>query len=288
MAVNYEEIQQKLRERVKALLEAGTISCFVGWEAGRFQNQTTPLIVSDASQANRLVYNQYCVNTLAKYALDLKTRGTVGMAVRGCDSRGINRLINDNQLARDQVYLIGLPCAGARARATGEPLEKCTNCAHRNPVVYDELLGSPAEEQPPADRFAQANAVEAMSIEQRRAFFDQMFSKCLRCYACRNVCPCCSCRVCFVDSRRVAWQGKQANLNENRFYGLTRAFHVADRCIECGECERVCPVDLPLMALNKKLVKDMVGLFGNYESGLTSENPDVLINYDLTDLEEFM
>ena len=282
-------VQETLRTRAAELLEDGTIAVFVGWEAGRFENQTTPAVCSTPEACQTLVFNEYCANNLGKYVQDLKSRGRVGLVVRGCDARAIQRMIDDNQIEREQVYLIGVGCSGMTDWRTGEPCEKCARCAHRNPHLFDEMAGEPAPEAEPAlPRFSAVEAMEALPREERQELFNNAYERCLRCYACRDVCPCCTCRICFTDQRHVGWQGKQNNLNENRFFGLVRAYHIADRCIECGECERVCPMDLPLMTLNRKLVKDMNELFGAYEAGLGDGREPTLQTYDLSDLEEFM
>ena len=283
-----QETQQALRKRVAELLENGTVVTFLGWESGRFANQTTPIVISDPAQAEKLVWNEYCVNTLAKYTRDLAHRGRVGVVVRGCDSRGIVRLINDKEITREDVYLIGVGCPGMRDMQ-GNPLKKCRECRHQNAVLFDEFLGDTVDEVTPDGRFAEVEAIEAMSQKERAAYFESVYSKCIRCYACRDVCPCCTCRECFVDARREDWVGKQNNLPENRFYGITRVMHIGDRCIECGECERVCPMDLPLMTMNRKVIRDMNELFGTFESGMEIGEPkEKLMTYEISDPEEFM
>lgn len=282
-------IENKLRTRAAELLESGEVTCVIGWESGRFKNQTTPCFITDASQVDRLVYNRHCVNALGKYVFDMRGHGKLALCTRGCESRAINRMIEDNQLKREDVYLLGLPCKGMVYRHDEDTLiDKCAECRHQAPVIFDEMLGEAQPDRTPADRFGKVERYEAMPREERADEFDTIFSKCIRCYACRDVCPCCTCRTCFVDQRRADWLGKQNNLNENRFYGLTRAFHIADRCIECGECERVCPMNLPLMIINRKLVKDMNELFGEFESGMDTSNADVMRNFRTDDVEEFM
>lgn len=284
------DIQDKVRARAKELLESGEVHTFIGWEAGRFANQTTPLIITDASQADRLVYNEYCANTLAKYVKDVKADGKVALCVRGCDSRAVNRMISDEVFTRDDVLLLGMPCTGMKDRKTDEMLAKCKECRHKNPVVFDEMMDEAASEEAPAiGRFDDVKHVEEMERTERNEYFERIFRKCIRCYACRDVCPCCTCRECFVDQHREGWLGKQNNLNENRFYQLTRVMHIADRCIECGECERVCPMDLPLMEFNRKAIMDMNDLFGEFEAGMTDDEPKAaLLTYQLDDVEEFM
>jgi len=276
------DIQTALRDTVRRLLEDGTVGYVIGWEATRFDDRTRPAFISKPEDADRLVWNKYCINSLAKYALDDRYPDKkIGICVRGCDSRAIVRLIADKQLERENLYLIGLPC-------DGKMNEVCKSCGHKNPVIYDELIGEPVPESPSADRFAEIEEMEKMTPEERYAFWAAQFDKCIRCYACRNICPACNCRECYVDQYRVGWQGKQNNRAQSQVYGLTRAYHVGDRCIECGECERVCPMNIPIMRQTKKILKDINELFGPYECGLPNDRTPVLGEYDLNDPDDFM
>ncbi len=285
-------IQESIQKRAAELLESGEVTQVIAWTNGRFTNQTSPLFIQNAADAGKIVFNEYCVNTLAKYVLNEKIAGKVGVCVRGCEARGINRMIADNQLKREEVYLLGIPCEGMKDRETGEALDKCLTCTHKNPVVYDELLGAEVtdtvSEEIDKVRFAQIEAIEGMSREERLEYFNNVFNSCIRCYACREVCPVCTCRECFVDQLRAGWQGKQNNLNENRFYNLIRVFHIGDRCVECGECARACPMGLPLMELNRKWIRDLDELFAAGEEGLSDELDNTLGRYKTDDIEEFM
>ncbi len=60
---------------------------------------------------------------------------------------------------------------------------------------------------------------------------------------------------CVFEQTKPQWVGRDTSVAENQMYHMIRALHMAGRCVECGECERVCPVDIPLMLLNEKLSK---------------------------------
>ena len=281
------DIQSSLRGRAKSLLADGKVKCFIGWGPTRFAGRTMPKFVSKPEDAEQLVYNEHCLNNLGKYTVDFQySPDVVGLAARGCETRAINRLIADGRISREKVYIVGIPCEGMKEN--GEPAEKCRLCRRRNPVVFDELIGEAVAEQENLNRFEEVLELENADTAARYDYWQKQFAKCIRCYACRNACPACNCVECYTDQYRTGWQGKQANTVENSVYGLTRAYHIGDRCIECGECERVCPMEISLMKLNRKLVKDVEELFGTEESGLSSEVVHALGFYNKEDPEEFM
>ena len=112
---------------------------------------------------------------------------------------------------------------------------------------------------------------EAESLEERRSFWMSQFVRCIRCYACRQACPGCYCFAqCFVEQLDPQWVGIRISPGENEVWHTIRAFHLAGRCISCNECERVCPVDIPLSLLNRKLEKEVLQLFG-FRTGMSAD-----------------
>lgn len=276
------DIQGRIRETASKLLEDNVVTMFIGWGATRFEEKTSPLFIREPDSADKLVYNENCVNMLSKYLLDYRySDEKIAVCARGCDSRAINRMIKDKQIEREKVYIVGIPCEGTSD-------ERCRRCGYRNPVVYDIMLGTELDEAPNPARFADVEELESLNSKERCDYWNGQFSKCIRCYACRNACPACNCIECYTDRNTVSFQGKACDAAENQVFGMTRAFHVGDRCIECGECERVCPMHLPLTKLTGKLIKDIGELFGDYRSGFDSESPSALGTFDKQDHDEFM
>ena len=72
---------------------------------------------------------------------------------------------------------------------------------------------------------------------------------------------------------------------EEQLYHVIRAFHVAGRCTDCGECSRVCPQDIPLHLLNRKFIKDMNEFYGEYQAGADTETVAPLTSYTKEDVE---
>jgi formate dehydrogenase subunit beta len=163
----------------------------------------------------------------------------------------------------------------------------CSVCQHRNPVIHDELVADPVQEQTDVDPYADVKAIEAMDSEEKWNFFEDLLSPCIRCYACRNACPLCYCPTCFVDESKPQWVGKSQDALDVRTFHFLRAFHCAGRCTDCGACERACPVGINMRTLTKKLNKDCLEEYG-WEAGLSLDSRPALDSYNPNDPDEFI
>ena len=270
-----------LIDRASALLANGTVSRVLGWKRGEFDYDVTPAIFTTAEElANDLVWNDFCYANFSKYLIKEteKSDEKILVFLKPCDTYSFNQLLTEHRFHREKVYAIGVPCAGMidveklKKSADGiasisedgdktviETLydgtltidrkdllaERCLNCKSKKHVAYDELLGEDGTVLDSA-RFDEVAAIEAMTPDERFAFWQNELSRCIRCNACRDVCPACTCEKCVFDNPASAVQNKAAvNEFEEKMFHIIRAFHVVGRCTDCGECSRVCPQGIP-------------------------------------------
>jgi len=50
-------------------------------------------------------------------------------------------------------------------------------------------------------------------------------------------------------------------------FPMVRITHVMDSCVNCGQCQDVCPMELPLSRLIFMLSRELAGIF-DYEPGM--------------------
>lgn len=298
MPKTFQEIQTEMRAVAKALLESGEATIVIGWEKGALPYQNTPVMIRSAADVDKLIWDAYCQQNLSTYLIDyIYTDEKVAIFAKGCDTRAYNRLIQDNRIKAENAIVIGVPCPGMKNAREAAKLPEdaevpmanaCKECRYPNPVVCDRQIGEAVTPWCTERDFSDVMKIEAMDADAKYAFWQSQYTKCIRCYACRNICPACSCTSCIFDQSASGWCSKDVNASENQFYGVTRAFHVAGRCIECGQCEMVCPSEVPIMLMNKKFIKDIDSLFGVHEAGIDVDTPAPLSHYSVSDPEEFM
>ena len=275
-------MQEELIKRAKELLADGTVARVLGWKAGDLPYNPEPSYFENEDQLKNFVYNGFCGANLSKYMIEAsKLEGKTLVFLKPCDTYSFNQLIKEHRVDREKAFIIGVGCKGKLS------IEKIREqgIKGKEHQVYDELIGE-SKDTKDADRFAEVEKIEAMSPEERFAFFQNELSKCIRCNACRNVCPACSCRKCVFDSTKFD-SAQKANVDdfEEKMFHIIRAFHVAGRCTDCGECSRVCPQGIPLHLFNRKFIKDIDKFYGEYQAGEDTDSKAPLTNFTFDDVE---
>lgn len=283
---------ESINSIAKNLLLEGKVSAVVGYAAGTLPGRSQTIIVRNAGQAEKLIFNEFCTNNLAVYltkSYNLDRTKPVAVYAKPCDIRAIKVLIQEKQLKREEVFIIGVPCSGVSYSIKGELAPKCRTCQSHNPEFYDILAAQEVKEtkQNNSSGDDDVKKIEDLPVQQRWDFWMSQFDKCLRCYACRQACPLCYCEQCIVDKTEPRWIDSSAHATGNLAWHLIRAFHLAGRCTGCGECERACHQNIPLGLLNKKMSKEIFELFG-YNSGEDINSKPPLTDYRMEDNQEFI
>ncbi|MBM3152455.1 MAG: hydrogenase iron-sulfur subunit [Chloroflexi bacterium] len=271
-----------IRLKARELLSSQAVECVIGYEVGP-RGRTRPVFIHSPEDVERLVWNPGCVNNLTSYLDDKLTPvggkeppKPVAVVAKPCDSRAVNVLVAEHRFEREKVHVIGVTCEGV-AGEDGNLQFRCVNCQERTPVVYDTLVGAPVEGRAsdvPARRIGQ---MEALAPAERMEFWLGEFDRCIRCYACRQACPLCDCPVCLFERDDSLWVGMGIGLDEKRTFHLGRAYHMAGRCVGCGECERACPMDIPVCLLNHKMAQEIEKMFGHRAGMTVAPSPIITI-----------
>ena len=314
--------REQLVEKAVSLLSDGTVSAVLGWSKGEFDYDITPAVFETADEIkDKFVWNDFCGANFSKYLVSKtgKIDGKILVFLKPCDTYSFNQLLTEHRFDREKVYAVGVPCEGMadidKVRAiTGDGItaidcgekiavttlyndapvqvdlkdvleERCVTCKSKKHVAYDELLGDDGEVVD-SGRFDEVARLEAMTADERFKFWQSQLSKCIRCNACRDVCPACTCEKCVFNNPESGVENKSpANSFEEKMFHIIRAYHVAGRCTDCGECSRVCPQNIPLHLLNRKFIKDINEFYGEYQAGAEVGTRAPLVDYTTEDLE---
>ena len=266
----------QLIEAAGKLLNEGTVSTIIGFREGGIEGMSIPCILSDPQQVDQLVWNNRCVPNIASYLLGRE--GKTAIVAKPCDTRAVVNLILENQIQRDNIYLIGMSCPGM-VNEEGNMLPACKECRVNTPPLYDLWIENP--EVTPKEKTA--GPAEA-NLDESLARFQAEMDKCILCYACRQACYGCYCQTCFMDRGMPDWQAAKPDRGMKMLYHLGRAMHLSGRCVECGACENACASGVDVRYLIREVTHFIDDLYG-YQTGLDLETESVMLTYKEDDRE---
>lgn len=306
-------VLDKVKEAITRELEG--LAFVIGWQQGYDPLHAAPFFIRSREDIDRLIWSPLCVHNLATYLPKLKGR-KVGVIIKGCDSRSIVQLLRERLINREELVVFGIPCRGVvdmtkiRARVDCSqvtnvsftekiisiktpdgrreiPLDevlatKCLSCQYPTPLVFDHLADAAFSAQRPAAALdSEVEEIEHLDLKERLAHWEKELDRCIRCYACRNACPLCVCQdQCAAESRNPHWFSQGSGVNEKVMWQIMHALHLAGRCTDCGECERACPMAIPIQRIRRKINKEIKELFA-YEAGIDPEATPPLYTFEV-------
>ena len=296
-------MENTLRQKARELLEKGEVKVVIGYGWNKRKTHTTPVFITKPQDVEKLIFNPLCVNNLSLYLTrkfpDIKALGKPAIVAKGCDIKTIAVLISESQLKREDVVILGMSCNGVvykqelwKGELKPEIMPtKCHNCDVRNPHIADIIIGEKVNFTPPDTPagmvFDKIRELDKKSNSERWDFWIEHFNRCIKCYACRQVCPLCYCERCIAEKNMPQWIETSAHQRGNLAWNLKRAMDLTGRCTFCGECERACPVNIPLNLVNQKLALVVKDAFG-HKAGYDEKVHPPMIVFNMEDTEDFI
>jgi len=263
----------ELISKVGQYFDSQIIDLFIGYTQGN-NGFGKPAFFTNKEQLNKLTFNEQCIVNLAVYLRkpELKKYSKIGILANVGILRAILQLAAENQI-KDGQYLI--------LTVKDNKVIEFVNLKAIEEWVSNNMP------EPNPERIAKMKEFEALTQEERWAFWTQELASCVRCYACRAACPLCYCEQCVVECNQPQWVGVPATGLGNLEWHIVRAMHLAGRCIGCGECEAACPMEIPIGFLTQKLNMEIAKKFGQIPG--TKLEPDyALSTFKVDDKENFI
>ncbi|MBN2346515.1 MAG: 4Fe-4S dicluster domain-containing protein [Candidatus Aminicenantes bacterium] len=264
-----------LQDKARELLAGGAVQVVIGYGRGSAA-AARAVFVREASAVDALVLDETCLQNLAVYLRKPEVRrlGKAALVAIPAVLRTILQLAAENQVSDGSLIALAVTPSG------GEVVPLATLDAVEKHVAGLDFPRGAAEE-------AELRKFAEMGLQERRSFWEEQFSRCLKCYACRAACPLCYCERCTVECNQPQWIPVPAHDLGNLEWNVMRAMHLAGRCVDCGDCSRACPVGIPLQLLNRRLVDEVYERFA-FRSGMAVHGENAMSTFKPDDPEDFI
>jgi ferredoxin len=239
---------EKTREKISKMLREKEVSGILGLRLNH--GHPTPYLFIKTEGLKDWVVDEANRYPLTKILIQISKKHpdeVIGIPVRGCEERSLIELFKNHQLRPEKVKAIGIVCS--------QELANRCRCDRPYPSQVEE--GDLAQ---PVEDISDIEEVESLTEEERFQYWMRQFGKCIKCYGCRNICPACFCPTCTLEDHSLIKAGGMPP--EIPIFHLHKAYHMADRCINCGLCEETCPMGIPVRRLYRRVRKSVKDLFG--------------------------
>jgi len=265
---------KKLQNKVAELFENGTINLMIGFK-NALTNQPVPCFIENASQAELLIYTPDCKNNLAVYLHkpEVKQSKKIGIFGNIATLRSIIQLTSENQFWDIEKTILTID-ANDELIVFANMEEVETYVQANFPDISEEDLKL-------------LTYLDSLTREERWNYWTEQFTACIKCYACRAVCPMCYCSQCTVECNQPQWIKVSSKTSGNMEWHTIRAMHLAGRCVNCGECGRTCPAGIPIHLLTARMNQDLFKEFGT-RPGFSTKGEYALNTFKVDDKEGFI
>ena len=254
------------------LLESKEINLIIGYQKGT-GGKTRAAFFTSPESCSELVFDENCSRNIAAYLAkkDITKERKIAITANPSTLRSLLALASEQQLKEGNIFAITRDLSGDYKILKSFAEFSSFAETNQKPAIQDDLL----------------KKIELMSPSQRWNFWQEQFSKCFKCYACRASCPLCYCDRCTVENNQPQWIPVPAHKTGNLEWHIMRAMHLAGRCINCNACSEACPQDIPLNILTLRLSEDIFREF-SYTPGKSPDQTYALSDFNAKDKENFI
>lgn len=263
-----------LQETAKNLLLNEEVDIIIGYAEGS-EGLTRAHFARTVKNTADFIYNDRCIQNLAVYLVkgEVKKLGKMAVFATLPTIRSILQVASENQLTEESILVLALESSSdIKTLRTFDELKQ---------YVAKQDLGIAGDDRKLLE------SLEGRKQEERRKYWLDQFSKCIKCYACRATCPMCYCGRCQTDFNQPQLITVEATPLGNLEWHVMRAMHLAGRCVACGDCGRACPVGIPIHLLTIKAAQTVKQAF-DVDAGTDAEMTSVMSTFKKDDKEDFI